>query len=94
MLGNEEFEKVCKLSKISIEEGKKDEFLKKLNGVFEWIEQLACIDVSQINLNDVNDIEKTLEIKDEPAMKNTRDQILSNTDHSKFGMFSVPKVVE
>ena len=45
-----------------------------------------------VNLNDLS--ETTIECSDTPNMKNTRNELLSNTKYKKFDMFSVPKIVE
>jgi aspartyl/glutamyl-tRNA(Asn/Gln) amidotransferase C subunit len=67
----------------------------KLNAVFEWIEQLSQIDVSNVNLDDILDeTGSTPERLDLPYMCNTREELLSNTKDKKFDMFCVPKVVE
>ena len=94
MLSEKDFEKVCKLAKIRIKTDAHDVFLGKLNQVFDWIEQLAKIGVSKVNINNLEDMSTTPERKDEPRMTNTRDELLSNTKFKKFDMFCVPKVVE
>ena len=94
MLQEEELKKVCKLAKIRIDDNAKEDFLGKLNQVFNWIEQLAKIDVSQVNINDLSDMSTTPERADEPYTNNTREELLSNTKYKKFDMFCVPKVVE
>ena len=85
----EQLDKLCKLSKLKVD---KDQFLIKINAVFNWIDQLSKIDVSSVSLDDIN--ETTYERIDEPKMTNTRNEVLSNTKHKKFDMFSVPKIVE
>lgn len=94
MLQNEDLDKVCKLAKIKIDDEHRDQFLNKLNSVFDWIEQLSKIDVSGIDINNLKDMDETPERPDVPEMMNTREELLSNTKHKKFDMFCVPKVVE
>ncbi len=94
MLQEEELKKVCKLAQIKIDDNEKKDFLGKLNQVFNWIEQLSKIDVSQVDINDLSDMKTTSERTDEPHMDNTREELLSNTKFKKFDMFCVPKVVE
>ena len=94
MLSERDFEKVCKLAKIKVVNETHDVFLGKLNQVFNWIEQLAKIDVSKVNINDLEEMSTTPERKDEPRVTNTRKELLSNTKFKKFDMFCVPKVVE
>jgi aspartyl/glutamyl-tRNA(Asn/Gln) amidotransferase C subunit len=90
VLKKEELDRICKLAKIRIDD---QEFVEKLNSVFEWIDQLSKIDVSGVNLYDSGDIESTPERQDVALMTNTRDDILSNSKHKEFSMFSVPKVI-
>jgi aspartyl/glutamyl-tRNA(Asn/Gln) amidotransferase C subunit len=94
MLSDADLEKICRLSKIKIADGKRSAFLNKLNQVFNWIEQISKIDVSGIGLDDADDMSSTPERPDTPHMTNSRAELLSNTKHQKFDMFSVPKVVE
>lgn len=94
MLNISDLDKVCKLAKIKIEENEKDQFLDKLNQVFNWIEQLSKIDVSNVDINNLKDMDDTPERNDEPLMTNTREELLSNSKYKKFNMYSVPKVVE
>lgn len=93
MLSNKEFEKVCGLAKIAIYENDKESFLKKINQVFEWIDQLAKIDVASIDLDCDPDIKTTPERHDVVIETNTRSEVMSNTNQKKFDMFCVPKVV-
>ena len=94
MLSDSDLEKVSNLAKIRIDPSEKDNFLEKLNQVFGWIEQLSKIDVSQVDINNLKDMDTTPERLDEPCMDNTREELLSNTKFKKFDMFCVPKVVE
>ena len=94
MLNIADLDKVCRLAKIKINETEKDQFLTKLNQVFNWIEQLSKIDVSDIDINNLKDMDDTPERKDIPLMTNTKQELLSNSKYKKFDMYSVPKVIE
>lgn len=94
MLSGTDLEKVCKLSKLKIVDTEREMFLSKLNQVFNWIEQLSKIDVSHVDINDLDGMSTTPERADEPHMSNNRKELLSNTKFKKFDMFCVPKVVE
>lgn len=93
-LDENKLEKLCKLAKLRIEDNEKEQFLSKINGVFDWIEQLSKIDVSNIEINDLSKEDTTYERQDIPEMHNTREEILSNTSNKDHDMFRVPKVVE
>lgn len=86
--------KLCNLAKLKISEQEKNQFLDKMNTVFEWINQLSKIDVSKVNLNDTNNTMSLYEREDKAIVHNTREEVLSNTKHKKFNMIQVPKVVE
>lgn len=94
MLNISDLDKVCKLAKLKIKDDEKEQFLGKLNQVFNWIEQLSKIDVSGVDINDLKDMDTTPERTDIPLMTNTREELLTNSKYKKFDMFSVPKVVE
>jgi aspartyl-tRNA(Asn)/glutamyl-tRNA(Gln) amidotransferase subunit C len=97
MLQKEALEKICNLAKIRIDESCSEQFFEKLNSVLEWIDKLSEIDVSGVDIDDENDIESlegTPMRGDIASMDNTRDELLSNSQHKKFDMFSVPKVIE
>ena len=94
MISSSDFDKVCRLAKLSISEADKDRFLDKLNSIFNWIDQIQKIDTSSVEeirtYNDVSTPERT----DTPCLSNTRQEVLSNTKNKKFDMFCVPKIVE
>lgn len=96
MLNDSEFSKICRLSKLNIDDSEKESFIKKLNGLFEWIEQLTDIDVSDVELHASDSVAQisTIERSDEVENLQSRESILSNTKSKKFDMFAVPKVVE
>lgn len=94
MLNDEEFQKICRLSRLHIDESDKDVFLSKLNGLFDWIKQLQDIDTSNVKLNNFEELSTQIEREDIPENLNCRDKIFSNTKFKKFDMFSVPRVVE
>ncbi|MDR1233693.1 MAG: Asp-tRNA(Asn)/Glu-tRNA(Gln) amidotransferase subunit GatC [Holosporales bacterium] len=94
MIDSGELSKICELAKLKIEKTDKTSFLNKLNSVFEWVNQLAQIDVSNIDINVTADIDGTLERDDTPSIMNSRKSLLSNTKFQKFDMFYVPKIVE
>lgn len=93
ILDDNKLEKLCNLAKLKISQQEKTQFLKKMNTVFEWMEQLSKIDVSNVNLNDIQTTDSVYEREDRVIVNNTREEVLSNTKHKKFNMIQVPKVV-
>lgn len=95
MLTNDDFQKICRLARVQVDEANKDIFLAKLNSLFDWIKQLENIDTSHIELNDIyEESVRSCGRDDIATTPNGRSDILSNTEFKKFDMFSVPKVVE
>ena len=93
-LDYKKLEQLCKLAKLKIPDNEKEQFINRLNGVLNWIEQLSKIDVSNISIDDLSQEDTTYERKDISVMNNTREEILSNTTNKDHNMFRVPKVVE
>jgi aspartyl/glutamyl-tRNA(Asn/Gln) amidotransferase C subunit len=91
MLDSCEFLRLCKLAKISIAEEEGPSFLEKLNGIFDWVQELQSIDTHNVVI-EVGDMGYSRE--DVSSMVDKRNHVLSNTEFSKHGMFMVPKVVE
>jgi aspartyl/glutamyl-tRNA(Asn/Gln) amidotransferase C subunit len=94
MLTHNDLEKVSRLAKLRIPDDRKDSFLDGMNRIFDWIDQLAKIDVPEIDETAVDITMSTPESLDVPTISNTRDELMSNAKHAKFGLFCVPKVVE
>ncbi|MDR1476142.1 MAG: aspartyl/glutamyl-tRNA amidotransferase subunit C [Holosporales bacterium] len=103
MIGDNDLIRVCKLAKIGIANDEKDKFLEKLNSVFDWIDRLRKIDVSEIttSVDGISGIDVESEVSvdflerpDEQSMTNTRESLMKNAKFQKFDMFCVPKVVE
>jgi aspartyl/glutamyl-tRNA(Asn/Gln) amidotransferase C subunit len=94
MLKKEDIKKICSLAKIRVDDEVDCEFVEKLNSVFAWIDQLSKIDVSGVDLYDSDEVEATPEEADIAIMTNTRNDVLSNSKHQNYGMFSVPKVIQ
>jgi aspartyl-tRNA(Asn)/glutamyl-tRNA(Gln) amidotransferase subunit C len=103
MIRDKDLKKICELAKIEIDDRCKDEFLRKLNSVFDWIDQLREIDVSSVDNisgDNSNSLGKTpdqlnfLERQDEPSLTSSRELLMKNAKLQKFGMFCVPKVVD
>lgn len=94
MISNSEFLKICKLAKIRIDENDLELFMTKFNSVLDWVAKLQAIDVSEVELLDEVSIVGTPEARDECVDWNHRDAVFANAKHKKFGMFSVPKVIE
>jgi aspartyl/glutamyl-tRNA(Asn/Gln) amidotransferase C subunit len=68
--------------------------MDSMNRIFDWIDQLSQIDVPEMNETAVDATMSATERTDVPLINNTRDELMSNTKHEKFGLFCTPKIVE
>ena len=93
MLQKHEFDKLCKLSRLHINEDEEEKFINKLNEIFDWIDQLQEIDTSNVTLS-ADATKEEHERNDIVLQNNTIEEVLSNTEYKKYNMFAVPKVVE
>jgi aspartyl-tRNA(Asn)/glutamyl-tRNA(Gln) amidotransferase subunit C len=97
VLEETEILKLCKLSKLSISVEEYSSFIDKLNGLFDWISELKEIDVSGVNLQNLEDYPVNFGEEDEVCSLGllcNKDKVLNNAPSSKFDMFAVPKVIE
>ena len=92
MVTEHEFARLCQLARLRVDDTDKERFIKKLNEVFNWIDQLREIDVTQVELRTALDDESHGRT-DDKIMPGVRQDVLSNATQQKFGMFEVPKVV-
>ena len=93
-LDKDKLDQLCKLAKLTIKDDEKEQFISRLNGVLDWIEQLSKIEVANVDINDLSHEDTTYEREDVAIMHNTREEILSNTNNKDHNMFCVPRVVE
>jgi aspartyl/glutamyl-tRNA(Asn/Gln) amidotransferase C subunit len=94
MLSDSDFQKLCKLAKISIDEENFSSFFEKLLCIFDWIQQLQSIDTSEV-IVEIVDMGHSREDVLCSEIEDTRcSAVLSNTEFSKYGLFSVPKVFD
>lgn len=89
-----DIKKIAQLSRIELREGDLEKAKRELLGIFNWIDHLQSIDVSQagevlevnaVQMNERQDIVKT---------DANFASVLKNAPSAQHGMFSVPKMVE
>ncbi len=86
--------KVARLARIAEPEARLEPLAQELNGIIQWIEQLAEVDTDGVEpLTSV--VHATLPLRDD-AVTDGGDapRVLSNAPKSADGFFVVPKVVE
>ena len=86
--------KIAKLARIKLSEEEAKEFLKDMNSILDWVEQLN--EVNTDNVEPLANISSSTlpKRKDEAKDINTSDEILQNSPDKLEGYFAVPKVVE
>ncbi|MCE2992806.1 MAG: Asp-tRNA(Asn)/Glu-tRNA(Gln) amidotransferase subunit GatC [Candidatus Jidaibacter sp.] len=93
-LTKENVKKIASLAKFKLSDAEVEKYCGELNKIFSWIDALNEVDTSNVDaLNAVNS-QYTSMRPDVVTDGNIRDAILSNSAHSKYGYFVVPKVIE
>ena len=86
--------KIAKLARIRLSEKEADEFLKDINSILDWVEQLNEVNTDKVEpLTNISSSALTKR-KDENQDINSSDEILQNSPDKLEGYFAVPKVVE
>ena len=85
--------KISKLSCIRLDDAEKIVMQSQLDGIFSWINQLAEIDVTRVNLNDFPQAQMH-ERDDVVTVKDQVKEVTQNAPQIAHNMFAVPKVVE
>ena len=86
--------KIAKLARIRLSEKEADEFLKDINSILDWVEQLNEVNTDNVEpLTNISSSALTKR-KDEAQDLNSSDEILQNSPDKLEGYFAVPKVVE
>ena len=86
--------KIAKLARIRLSEKEADEFLKDINSILDWVEQLNEVNTDKVEpLTNISSSALTKR-KDEAQDMNSSDEILQNSPDKLEGYFVVPKVVE
>ena len=86
--------KIAKLARIRLSEKEANEFLKDINSILDWVEQLNEVNTDNVEpLTNISSSALTKR-KDENQDINSSDEILQNSPDKLEGYFAVPKVVE
>lgn len=93
----EQIIRVEKLAQLKLSESKVEELTKGLSKVFDWIDQLKKVDISDTEplANAVLDIIPESPLREDvPHLENSKEDVLLNAPDQDYGFFLVPKVVE
>lgn len=89
-----DIEHIAKLSKLKIDDSKKEKFSSDMEGIIEMIESLP----DEVNADTSLDVNNAMELRaDTPKTdeeKFSRQELLSNAPQIQAGCFVVPKVVD
>mgnify|MGYP005690234749 FL=1 len=86
--------KIARLSRIKLEDKESEDYIKDLNSILDWVEQLNEVNTDKVE--PLNNISSSILPKREDVSKdvNSSDEILENAPDKLEGFFAVPKVVE
>ena len=86
--------KIARLSRIRLEDKESEDFIKDLNSILDWVEQLNEINTD--NIEPLSNISSSILLKREDISNDTNssEEILENAPDKLEGFFAVPKVVE
>ncbi|MEI8321002.1 MAG: Asp-tRNA(Asn)/Glu-tRNA(Gln) amidotransferase subunit GatC [Alphaproteobacteria bacterium] len=93
----EDIERIERLARLSLDPDDLTEFSERLAKVFNWIDQLKEVDVSDTApmISPVIDLIPNTPLREDKVNKpNTDLDVLSNAPHKEFNYFLVPKIVE
>ena len=86
--------KIARLSRIKLEDKESEDYIKDLNFILDWVEQLN--EVNTHNVEPLSNISSSVLPKRDDISKdsNSSEEILKNAPDKLEGFFAVPKVVE
>ena len=90
----DDIKKVAKLARIEIDQHDCEELSKQVGGIMDWIDKLEQADTQDVQpLTNVH--EATLRmVEDKVSDGDKAEAVLANSKDSKYGYFTVPKVIE
>lgn len=93
-LTKEKVEKIASLARFKLSDAEIEKYCGELNKIFAWIDALNEVDTSNVEPLSAVNSQYSVMRPDVVTDGNIRDQVLSNSEHSKYGYFVVPKVIE
>ena len=86
--------KIARLSRIKLDDKESEDYIKDLNLILDWVEQLNEVDTDKIEPLANISSSSLPKRKDQAEDINSSDEILQNSPDKLEGYFAVPKVVE
>ena len=86
--------KIARLSRIKLEDKESEDYIKDLNSILDWVEQLNEVNTDKVE--PLSNISSSILPRRDDISKdvNSTDEILENAPDKLEGFFAVPKVVE
>ena len=86
--------KIARLSRIKLDGKESEDYIKDLNSILDWVEQLNEINTD--NVEPLTNISSSVLLKRDDISEdiNSSEEILENAPDKLEGFFAVPKVVE
>ena len=86
--------KIARLSRIKLDDKESEDYIKDLNSILDWVEQLNEINTD--NVEPLTNISSSVLPKRDDISEDihSSEEILENAPEKIEGFFSVPKVVE
>ncbi len=93
-LSEKDIKKVARLARIEVSEESCQQLTDQVGSIITWVEQLAEVNTDNVDaLTSVHNVTLRLN-KDEISDGNKAEDVLKNAKNSKYGYFTVPKVIE
>lgn len=94
VLSQTDIKRITTLARIGTNETELEKISQDLSSIFDWIDQLSKLDVTNVPLYSEYNQQKMYECPDIVEDGHYADFILANAPESGHNMFFVPKVVE
>jgi len=85
---------IARLARIAVRDDELEALEKELNGILDWVEQLAEVDVEGVEPM-TSAVETAMKMRDDvAAVQNLQKEVTRNAPGAEDGFYVVPKVVE
>ena len=91
---DENIKKISRLARIEVLEKDRETLAQQVDSIIGWVEKLNEVNTENVEPMVSVNADPLRVNKDEIADGNIAEDVLKNSDHAKYGYFSVPKVIE
>ena len=90
----QDIKKVARLARIEINEESSNQLTSQVGSIIGWVEKLSEVNTDNVEaLTNIHEI-TLIASEDKITDGNKAQEVLKNATHSKYGYFTVPKVIE